>query len=140
MRGTKGLGGMTDQGTHAQRRRSCLSAPLHEVDVCDDQRVIAAGADSVFVQVVDIYHLYAGRDADAVIVTAQVLAFPSAVIRIGEGPVWVVPYAVFQVCRMVGVPQAQDVFGLCTRAIDQCLFLRPPRHDVLQNYAILVLI
>ena len=80
MRGTKGLGGMTDQGTHAQRRRSCLSAPLHEVDVCDDQRVIAAGADSVFVQVADVRYADAGRDADAVIAAAQVLPFPSTVV------------------------------------------------------------
>jgi len=104
MRGTKGLGGMTDQGTHAQRRRSCLSAPLHEVDVCNDQRVITAGLDSLFVQVADVCYADTGRDADAVIAAAQVLSSPPTVVRVGKRPVGVVPHPALQVYGMVDGP------------------------------------
>src|SRR5450756_3103658 len=91
-----------------KRLAHCCS---RQIDVCNDQRVIAASPDSVFVQVADIRDTDTGRDADAVIAAAQVLASPSAVIRIGKGPVGVVPESAFQFCRMVSVPQTQDVFS-----------------------------
>ena len=51
-----------------------------QVDVCDDQRVITARLDSLFVQVADVRDTDTGRDADAVIAAAQVLPFPSTVV------------------------------------------------------------
>src|SRR5450830_632708 len=97
-----------------------------QFDVCDDQCVITAGPDSLFVQVADVRDTDTGRDADAVIAAAQVLPFPSTVVRVGKRSVGVVPYPAFQLSWMVGVPQAQDVFGSCTGAKDECLFLWPP--------------
>src|SRR5450830_1611225 len=97
-----------------------------QFDVCDDQCVITAGPDSLFVQVADIRDTDTGRDADAVITAAQVLSSPPTVVRVGKRSVGVVPYPAFQLSWMVGVPQAQDVFGSCTGAKDECLFLCPP--------------
>ena len=51
-----------------------------QIDVCNDQCVIAAGLDSVIVQVADVRDTDTGRDADAVIAAAQVLPFPSTVV------------------------------------------------------------
>ena len=51
-----------------------------QIDVCDNERVVAAGADSVFVQIADVQDMDAWRDADAVIAAVQVFASPPTVI------------------------------------------------------------
>jgi hypothetical protein len=66
--------------------------------------VITAGLDSLFVQVMDICHADTRGDADAVVATAQVLSSPPTVVRVGKGPVGVVPYPALQVYRVGGGP------------------------------------
>ena len=51
-----------------------------QVDVCDDQCVIAAGPDGLIVQVADVHHADIRRDTDTVIAAAQVLPSPPAVV------------------------------------------------------------
>jgi len=66
--------------------------------------VVTADLDSLFVQVADVRYADAGRDADAVVATAQVLSSPPTVVRVGKRPVGVVPYPALQVYGMVDGP------------------------------------
>ena len=63
--------------TSLKRSAHCCS---RQIDICDNERMITAGLDSLFVQITDICHADARGDADAVIAAAQVLPFPSTVV------------------------------------------------------------